>query len=214
MNQKEIAATLGVGLGTVNRDIHAKDFPNGKSAVPEEPELTNDTGYDFPNGNSANQANQQIHPTDTARDGVLHTEARKDQATPNLFTEDQEREQRERAQRANLFAHVAKIVYLHEACGGGVSHVAKALREHGEEFEKQERYQSTRVHEACRPVAAWLLELVAALESNAHDDEGSTEVSGSADQEDSSGSSGDPYRSSRSVKSSTHSHRKSQRPTA
>lgn len=44
LTQQEIADTAGVGVGTVNRDLDAADFPSGKSDTP----VTNSRGQQRP----------------------------------------------------------------------------------------------------------------------------------------------------------------------
>ncbi len=80
-------------------------------------------------------------------------------------TDEDERDRRVRVSRANLFSHLAKIVYVAETIGSdaNVEHAAVALSTHTHDFEHQERYSTQRLIEAIDTNLDYLPKLKTAL---------------------------------------------------
>ncbi len=69
-----------------------------------------------------------------------------------------ERDRRVKAQRANLFSHLGKIIYVADTIGSktNIETIGETLAAHGAEFKAQEHYSLEQLLDACQRVQVYL----------------------------------------------------------
>lgn len=82
LKQQEIATTIGVGIGTVNRDLARADFPNGNS-----PTITNSRGEQRPATYQRTQRDDDVIDAEVIEDGEPHVNTETGEITPNKTTD-------------------------------------------------------------------------------------------------------------------------------